>query len=262
MNSRQVLRIRWEKAAAGIAASLLLSVVVVHAQAERIIKGVVTDSTCAALGSHKTMLQPGEDNAQCAISCVKKGAKWVLIGAADGNIYQLDNQKKFRGFAGRNVAITGVLDKAAGSIRVDNVVGALPQKVLDAKSVYIFCDACPRAMAKAKLTAIEELDEWNHFNVVLDPKNADLVFIYSANPYLGDYVTRDGPDKRPVHIETTFMNVVDPQTGENLWGGYEEWGSMLVPKATRALISELRLEIEEQTTKGDLPASLIKRQGH
>lgn len=243
-----------------VAACLLLSAAPLFAQGEEIIKGVVTDSKCAAVGNHTAMLRPGEDNAQCAIQCVKRGAKWVLVDGEDGTIYQLDNQRKFRPFAGRNVAITGNLDKAAASIHVDNVVAAIPQQVFAAKSVYIYCDACPRGMAKAEPAAIEEVEEWNRFRLVSDPKNADLLFIFSANPYLGDYVTRDGPDPRPVHIETTFMNVVDPQTGANLWGGFEQWGSMMVSRATRALIGQLRLQMAEQQTKGNLPAALVKRQ--
>jgi hypothetical protein len=258
MFSRSVSKFRVRTAVAGIAACVIFGAVSLLAQGEQIIKGVVTASKCAALGSHATMIQPGEDNAQCAIDCVKKGSKWVLIDSDDGATYQLDKQKKFKVFAGRFVAITGSLDKGEGVVHVDSVVAAVSQQIFDAKSVYIFCDACPRGMAKAKDAAIEEVEIWNRFNVVSDPMNADLVFIFSANPYLGDYTTRDGPDPRPVHIDTTFMNVVDPKTGANLWGGFEQWGSVMVARATRALIDQLKLQMEEQQTKGNLPAALLK----
>ena len=123
----------------------------------------------------------------------------------------------------------------------------LPPKIMQAKTVYIFCDACPRAMAAAKTSALDEVLDWGHFKVVRDPKQADLVFLLSGNDYLGDYLTRDGPDTRPVHIEITYMDVVDPETGESLWADSRRWGSWMVPRATRSLIDELKLQIEEQS---------------
>jgi hypothetical protein len=42
------------------------------------------------------------------------------------------------------------------------------------------------------------------------------------------------------------MNIVDPQTGENLWGDSRDMGSLLVGKATRDLISEFRKQMEQQ----------------
>jgi hypothetical protein len=99
-------------------------------------------------------------------------------------------------------------------------------------------------MAKARKTAFEQLTLWKRFVVVPDPKKADLIFLFSANRYLGDYVTRDGPDRRPVRVETTYMNVVDPHTGENLWGDSDREGSWFVGDATKDLISELREQLE------------------
>jgi len=79
-----------------------------------------------------------------------------------------------------------------------------------------------------------------------------LVFLFSANPYLGDYVTRDGPDKRPVSVDFTIMTVVDPHTGENLWSDSRRWGSWRVDHATRDLIAEFRQQIEGQAKKWTL----------
>jgi hypothetical protein len=123
----------------------------------------------------------------------------------------------------------------------------LPPEIMQAKAVYVFCDACPRAMAAAKTTALDELSDWGHFKVVRDPKEADLIFLFSGNQYLGDYLTRDGPDTRPVHIEITYLDIVDPRTGESLWSDTRRWGSWMVPRATRSLIEELRLQLEAQS---------------
>jgi hypothetical protein len=122
----------------------------------------------------------------------------------------------------------------------------LPPEIMQAKAVYVFCDACPRAMAAAKTIALDELSDWGQFKVVRDPKQADLIFLFSGNQYLGDYLTRDGPDTRPVHIEITYLDIVDPRTGESLWSDTRRWGSWMVPRATRSLIEEFRLQFEAQ----------------
>ena len=128
---------------------------------------------------------------------------------------------------------------------------ALPPKVTQAKSVYIDCDACPRGMAAAWLAAFQALTDWGRFDITPDPKKADLIFLFSANPYLGDYVTRDGPDKRPVGIDITYMDVVDPHTGESYWDDSKQWGAFFVARATKDLIGEFKeeLEIEERVPR-------------
>jgi hypothetical protein len=221
-------------------ACLLLGAVGLFAQGEQAFKGQVIQCKCSPGSS--------DANAPCAAACTKKGSTYVLYDAKNKASYQLDKQKKSKNFAGQYVFVIGSLDQATNTIQVDDMVRTLPPKVMQAKSVYIYCDGCVRGMAKAKPAAFEQLTAWNHFTVVPDPHKADLIFLFSANPYLGDYVTRDGPDKRPVEISTTYMNVVDPQTGENLWGDSREWGSLLVGKATRDLIREFADQLNQQNT--------------
>jgi hypothetical protein len=124
----------------------------------------------------------------------------------------------------------------------------LPTLVTRAKSVYIDCDACPRGMAVAWMAAFQELTSWGRFDVVPDSHRADLILLISANPYLGDFVTRDGPDKRPVRVDITYMDVVDPRTGRSFWADSKQWGALLVARATKDLIGEFKqqLEIEEK----------------
>ena len=98
----------------------------------------------------------------------------------------------------------------------------------------------------AKRAALLELADWNRFRVLPDRRRADLIFLLSANPYLGDYLTRDGPDTRPVSVNVTFMNVIDPGTGENLWGECRRWGSWRVPEATRDLIADFRKQLNAE----------------
>ncbi len=136
--------------------------------------------------------------------------------------------------------------------------GRLPlsPKVLQARSALIVCE-CPRGMAVAEGRALQELQLWGRFQIVNHRDKADLVFLFSANQYLGDYLTRDGPDKRPVSVDFTIMTVVDPGTGENLWSDSRRWGSWRVDHATKDLIAEFRKQIEGQTKKWTLDDILM-----
>ena len=152
-------------------------------------------------------------------------------------------------YPSRNVLVVGYLEHSS-SIHVDDVVLDLPEQVRRAKSVAIVCDACPRAMANARKAALGALLDWNHFVISDDPRQADLIFLFSANPYLGDYLTRDGPDKRPIAIDITYLNLVDPRTGANLWGDYRSEGWLFVSSATHDLIAEVRQLIEMDQNPG------------
>lgn len=244
MSSTLASGFRIERVIAGVAACILFSALSLSAGGEAAFKGQITDSKCAALGGHAAMLDKGETNAHCTIACVKAGAKYVLADSANKIIYQLDDQKRPEAFAAEDVVVVGTLDRSSNTIHVDDIVRDLPASVKQAKSVAIICDSCPRLMAKAKRAAFEQLTDWNHFAVVPDPTKADLIFLFSANPYLGDYVTRDGADKRPVVVDTTYLNVVDPRTGESLWGDYGQAGAWFVSSATRDLIDAFREQLE------------------
>jgi len=123
--------------------------------------------------------------------------------------------------------------------------------------VAIDCSACPRSLAEAGKSAKKALLAWNRFRLVEDPTKADLIFMFSANPYLGDYLTRKGPDTRPVRIEGTIMTIIDPHTGEELWSDSRRWGSIRVAAATRDLIEELRGEMEVETKRWTLDDILL-----
>jgi len=175
---------------------------------------------------------------------VRSQLAYVLSDPVNKVVYRLDNQKMLTAFVAQNVVVVGVLDRTSGSIHVDDIVRDLPAEVRQARSVAIVCDPCPRGMAKARKAALGQMLDWNRFTLVSDPQKADLVMLFSANRYLGDYVTRDGPDKRPVAVDTTYMNVIDPRTGANLWGDYRQEGSWFVSSATHYLIHAFREQLE------------------
>jgi hypothetical protein len=234
------------KAVLGLAAWLLVTASGVAQGGEQVFKGQITRCMCAA--DHPAAA-PGKSGAiaACSVSCGQKGIRYLLYDTANKVTYQLDKQRESKAFAGRFVVVMGTLDAASATVRVDDMHRALPPKVFAAKSVAVVCDSCLRTMAKAGPVALQTLMDWNHYTLIADPRKADLVFLVSANPYLGDFATRDGPDKRPVAINITYVNVVDPRTGEDLWGDSREWGSLFVSKATRDLISEFETQLKQES---------------
>lgn len=120
-----------------------------------------------------------------------------------------------------------------------------PEKILEANTVYLDCD-CRKEMTESVKSALPEVLSWGRFQVVQDREDADLIFLFSTHEYLGDYFTRDGPDKRPPYVDYTILTVIDGRTGEGLWSDSRRWGYMLVSKASRDLVQELRGQMAEQ----------------
>jgi len=62
--------------------------------------GTVSDSHCGTKHAEASDAAAG-----CVESCVKGGAKYVLV--ADGKVYQLEPQDKFKGKGGKTIKVTG-----------------------------------------------------------------------------------------------------------------------------------------------------------
>jgi Protein of unknown function (DUF5818) len=80
--------------------------------------GTITDSECDR-ADHSRM-QMGPTDAACAEACIDAhGAAWVLY---DGQAaYALSDQASPAKFAGQRVRITGTLDAASKTIRVETI---------------------------------------------------------------------------------------------------------------------------------------------
>jgi hypothetical protein len=154
------------------------------------------------------------------------------------------------------LAGAGLLPLAVAKKQERSRLYHLPNRIMQARSALVVCE-CPRAMAVVETRALAELQHWGRFQLEHQRDKADLVFLFSGNQYLGDYLTRDGPDQRPVSVDTTIMTVVDAKTGENLWSDSRRWGSLRVDHATKDLIAEFRGQIEEQTKKWTLEDILM-----
>jgi hypothetical protein len=77
--------------------------------------GTVSDSHCGVKHAEASDAAAG-----CVASCVKGGAKYVLVSG--GKVYQLDAQDKFGDFAGKSVKVTG--EMSGDSITVASVEAA------------------------------------------------------------------------------------------------------------------------------------------
>ena len=84
--------------------------------------GVITDDMCAD-ANHKDM-KMGSDP-KCVTECVKgMNGKYVLYDSSKKVAYVLSDQKTPEKFAAKKVTVTGTLDEATKTIKVDSIVAA------------------------------------------------------------------------------------------------------------------------------------------
>jgi hypothetical protein len=135
-------------------------------------------------------------------------------------------------------------------------------RILSAKTVYF--DDRTRAEAVGK-AALAELKKWARFQIVQDKKQADLIFLLSADPYKGGYIImasgQTGSIDAKGHIEVdrvpnynkqapvrdAYLTVIDPKTGETLWTDFHVWGGLLTGanSAGERLVKKLKKQIEK-----------------
>jgi hypothetical protein len=88
------------------------------ATAQQTFKGTITDNMCAE-AAHSRM-RMGPTDAECTIACIHAhGASYVLYDGKE--VYALSDQEAPEKFAGKKVTITGTLDPATKTIRVDAI---------------------------------------------------------------------------------------------------------------------------------------------
>ena len=140
---------------------------------------------------------------------------------------------------------------------------SLPATVLAAKTVFIDNQT---GMAKLGDRAYEELKKWGRFQIVADRKQADLIFLLTAQEHDGGYVTTGGGQTGTVdssgnirtnsdptyttHVTVgyTYLTVFDAKSGDNLWSDSKRWGNLYTGfhSATKGLINELKKRMDEQ----------------
>ena len=81
---------------------------------QQVFTGEVTDTFCAPNKSHEEMINEnksmGRDKKGCAQRCAQIGAKYVLLDASRGTVYQLADQAKAAAFAGMEVRVVGTME--------------------------------------------------------------------------------------------------------------------------------------------------------
>ena len=138
----------------------------------------------------------------------------------------------------------------------------LQPKILTAKSVY-FDDQSGAYVVGEK--TLSQLKKWGRFKIVKDPKQADLIFLFSADPYKGGYVVYSGGQTGTIEkggnieedpiptfnkaapVRYAYLTVIDPKTGERLWDDSHVWGGLLTGfnSVGQRLVNELRQQIEK-----------------
>jgi hypothetical protein len=118
----------------------------------------------------------------------------------------------------------------------------LAPKILAAKTVY-FDDKT--GAPHVGENALEQIKKWGRFRVVRDRKQADLIFLLSADPYRGGHIATAGGETGTVDkngkvdldpvpnfnklspVRYAYLTVIDPATEENLWSDSHQWGGLL-----------------------------------
>jgi len=134
-------------------------------------------------------------------------------------------------------------------------------RVLSAKSVYFDNQTGSDAVGK---NALAQLRKWGKFQLVANPKEADLIFLLSADPYKNGniifsggqtgsaengHVTEDSVPNYDKQSPTryAYLTVVDRKTGDNLWSAKHLWGGLLT--GFNSVGERLIKELENQTKK-------------
>jgi hypothetical protein len=134
-------------------------------------------------------------------------------------------------------------------------------RILSAKSVYFKNQTGSEAVGK---NAVAQLKKWGKFKLVDDPKQADLIFFLSADPYKGGNIifasgqtgsVDDGhisEDPVPNYNKQSptryaYLTVIDPKTGDILWSDEHLWGGLLT--GVNSVGERLVKELEKQTKK-------------
>lgn len=146
----------------------------------------------------------------------------------------------------------------------------LPEQILQAKAAYIDNQT---GFAELGDRAYDEVSKWGRFKIVKSAKDADVVFLLSAQEYAAGYRTSTTGTSQGTMDDTgnvalshdstshttaqmsgiTFLTVLDPKSGKTLWSDAKSWGRGITwmglnfgKSATRSLVKELRERVEEQ----------------
>jgi len=154
------------------------------------------------------------------------------------------------------IVILGTLPSAAQNQKQSK----LAPKILSAKSIYFDDQSGSPAVARE---ALFQLLKWGRFKIVDNRKDAELIFLFSSQPYQGGYLIISGGqtgtlDKngeiqedpvptfnKQAPVRYAYLTVIDPATGDSLWSADHQWGGVLTGfnSAGARLVNKLRKQI-------------------
>ena len=149
----------------------------------------------------------------------------------------------------------------AASVVVAQKQLAQSPRILSAKTAYFNNQTGSDAVGR---NALAQLKKWGKFQLVADPKQADLIFLLSADPYKGGNIIlasgqtgsiddgRITEDPIPNYNKQSptryaYLTVIDPKTGDNLWSDKHLWGGLLT--GFNSVGERLIKKLEKQTKK-------------
>ncbi len=134
--------------------------------------------------------------------------------------------------------------------------------ILSAKTVYFDNQTGSDEVGEK---ALAQLKKWGKYQLVADPKQADLIFLLSVDPYRGKmiysggqtgtiddgHITKDPvPDydyPYPNQNRDAYLTVIDVKTGSTLWNDSHVWGGLLT--GFNSVGERLIKELEDDTKK-------------
>ena len=154
----------------------------------------------------------------------------------------------------------------AGSISTSSSAAqkqlARSPRILSAKTVYFDNQTGSDAVGK---NALVQLKKWRRFQIVPDRKQADLIFLLSADPYRGGNIIMSGGQTGGIdsrgHIQEdpvpnynkqsrtryAYLTVIDATTGDKLWSEEHVWGGLFT--GFNSVGKRLIRDLEKQTKK-------------
>ena len=138
----------------------------------------------------------------------------------------------------------------------------LAPRILSAKSVYFKNATGSEPVGQ---TALAALKKWGKYQIVADPKQAELIFLLSADPYkAGDIIFANGQASTVDNSGTVtkdphsnfnklaptryaYLTVIDAKAGYILWTDSHVWGGLLT--GFNSAGARLIRKLEKQTKK-------------
>ncbi len=138
----------------------------------------------------------------------------------------------------------------------------LPPKILSAKSVYFRNRTGSVAVGRE---TVDRLKKWGRFQIVEDPKNADLILLLDVEAYkngdilfsggqTGSIDVHGGLKEDPVPnynkqapVRYAYLTVISPRSGRALWSADHQWGGLLTGfnSVGARLVNRLKKDMEK-----------------